>query len=380
MSARAVCYILDVGLHAGGHNGSSNVVIFPGPRGPRFPHAVVIDCGDQAETTLRLLRSLKVKRIEHIFITHNDRDHSGGLLKLVNAFRRRTGLIWFLLDRSSPIPFYPELHRLGREEQAFEGERFLAADDHTARRLFPSANEHGDWPGWSIDLIYPLSVSDVMTPQISSDPNSASAVLLLQCGTGDGRGRILFPGDARAETLKRAQSYFIRNGRMPGPIQSDIIVGPHHGGALRRGSRMGQDLYDALFREHVNCRFAIVSVATENSDGHPHEEHIGALSVASQSVLCTQITRKCCGDPTALLPGVLKPLQGVPQASDAADGRSGIACAGTVVVDVAPSPLVPRRWEEHGRRVDRLRRRALRSGDPLPLCRRRMVPETQPGQ
>ena len=76
-----------------------------------------------------------------------------------------------------------------------------------------------------------------MNPQLKGDPNSASAVLLLQACEGEHRGRILFPGDARVETLRRAQQYFSGSDEEAGLIPCDVLVAPHHGGAVQRGSR-----------------------------------------------------------------------------------------------------------------------------------------------
>jgi hypothetical protein len=370
--AVAVCYIVDVGMQAGGRSGSSSVVIFPQSRKPKCPHAVVVDCGDRSRTTLRLLQDHKISRIDHIFISHNDRDHAGGILDLVNAFRNRVGQVWLLQDRPGPdIGYFPELRRF-KDAGFIKGIRWLQRDEGEVCLLHGEGPiGHDDGAAWSIHLLYPLSVSDVLDPQIMGDPNAGCAVLMLECGEGEGRGRILFPGDARIETLRRAQRSFSSPNQPSRPIRCDVLVAPHHGGAVRRGSRMGREQYETLFREVLNCTFAVVSVATDNRDGHPHEEHILALSSASESVLCTQITHQCCGDPRAHHPGILGPFRGVPQASDAADGSLGIACAGTVVVDIGPFPLEPRRWMDHRRAVDRLHQAASTSNPPVPLCRRR---------
>ena len=331
-----------------------------------------------AETVRRprsvFLQVQKVERIAHVFLSHNDRDHAGGIIDLINAFHHQVGKIWMLQDRPArDISYFPELERL-EKAKAIEGIKWLQRDDKQVYRLYPeeSASQEVDSP-WSIHLLYPLSVSDVINPQIKGDPNTASAVLLLQAGEGEHRGRILFPGDARVETLRRAQQYFSDPDQQARPIPCDVLVAPHHGGAVQKGSRMTREQYESLFREVVHCRFAVVSVATNNRYGHPHEEHIVALSAASESVLCTQITSQCCGDLPSLPTGVLRSVQGLPRASDAPNGTQGIACAGTVVVDIGPFPLEPRRWNDHRREVDRLQERNAGEGRDAPLCRRHTV-------
>ncbi len=367
----AICYIIDVGTQAGGHSGSSNAITFPVARSRKSQHAIVIDCGDRPQTTISLLQVQKVKRIDHVFLSHNDRDHAGGIIDLINAFHHQVGKVWILQDRpAGDISYFPELSRLEKAE-AIEGIKWIQRDDKQVYRLYPeeSASQAVDSP-WSIHLVYPLAVSDVLNPQIKSDPNTASAVLLLQAGEGEHRGRILFPGDARVETLRRAQQYFSGSDEGVRRIPCDVLIAPHHGGAVQRGSRLTREQYESLFREVIQFRFAVVSVATNNRDGHPHEEHIVALSSASEGVLCTQITSQCFPDVRSLHPGVLRSAGGVPRASDASNGTQGVACAGTVVVDIGPFPLEPRRWRDHSREVDRLQHRNAGEGRDGPLCRR----------
>ena len=107
----ATCYIIDVGMQAGGHSGSSNAITFPGARGRKSQRAIVIDCGDRPQkTTIRLLQVQKVKRIDHIFLSHNDRDHAGGIIDLINAFHHQIGKVWMLQDRpAGDISYFPEL-------------------------------------------------------------------------------------------------------------------------------------------------------------------------------------------------------------------------------------------------------------------------------
>jgi beta-lactamase superfamily II metal-dependent hydrolase len=367
----AICYIIDVGMQAGGHSGSSNAITYPGGRGRKSQHAIVIDCGDRPQTMISLLQVQKITRIDHVFLSHNDRDHAGGILDLINAFHHRVGKVWMLQDRpAGDIRYFPELDRL-EKARAIEAIKWIQRDDKQPYRLYPeeNASPEVDSP-WSIHLLYPLAVTDVMNPQIKGDPNTASAVLLLQAGEGDHRGRILFPGDARVETLRGAKKHFSGSGQQSRPIRCDVLIAPHHGGAVQRGSRLTREQYETLFREVVQSQFAVVSVATNNRDGHPHEEHIVALSSACDSVLCTQITSQCCGDVQSHYPSVLRPVRGVPRAPDPPNNDRGVACAGTVVVDIGPFPLEPRRWKDHRWEVDQLHRRNASESREAPLCRR----------
>ena len=141
--------------------------------------------------------------------------------------------------------------------------------------------------GVSLQLLYPLSVEDTMDPQLRDDSNMASAILYLGCAVG----AVLFTGDAQISTLTRARDYFSNSN----PITCHILVVPHHGGKVARG-RPRLDQFRELYTAVIRCDYAVVSVATDNSDNHPLAEHIQALAETGAHVLCTQVTPRCCSD------------------------------------------------------------------------------------
>ena len=99
-------------------------------------------------------------------------------------------------------------------------------------------------------------------------------------------------------------------GRYP-PIFLSV---PHHGGNVADRRRRGESYveYEArvqedltwLYSAGVRCRFAIVSVGTNNQYGHPNAKAISALRSSGAHVLCTQITPQCHDDLEQLRPGV----------------------------------------------------------------------------
>jgi beta-lactamase superfamily II metal-dependent hydrolase len=350
----ATCYLLDVGRHRKGHSGSSNVFLLHGSGTRKWPNAVVIDCGDQSKTTLRLLRKYNVNKILHIIVTHNDEDHCGGLVGVLNAFRSRVGTVWFLQDRPArEMDFYRELKRL-RAERAIDDIRLLQAQrNRTRRTLFRTGTQKATpiQPPVAIDLLYPLCAEDSMDPQLAGDKNLASAVLYAYCGDG----AILFPGDAQTETLQRAKDHF------GATIKCDVLVVPHHGGKTS-STRWTETRLTEFYRSTLSFRFAVVSVATENRDRHPFPEHIQALVSHPSHVMCTQITDQCHADPPSIGEGVLAVDCETPQASERAGEANGVGCAGSVVLTLDGRRIEPLRWKEHLAAVAGL------EGDPL--CRR----------
>lgn len=347
----ATCCFLDVGLQRGGHSGSSNVIFLHSGARRKFPNVIVVDCAQQVETTLRLLDG-RIRRINHIVISHNDDDHCGGLIELVNAYRGRVDYVWFLRDRPArEIRFYPALKRL-RQAKAIKKMRRLGEERENVARYLYRSGQDPEGERLTLQLLYPLTVEEAIDPEYSGDKNAASALVRLQYR----RSSIVFPGDAQIETLRRARDHFGKSD----PITCSVLVVPHHGGKLAPRRPALEELQD-LYTNVIRCDFAVVSVASDNADGHPFPEHIEALTKSGATVLCTEITHQCCVDLAEVEHGIIPAQAGIPQASDRNAGAAGIACAGTIVADIADTPLEPRRLEQHQNAVDAI--------DGKPLCR-----------
>src|SRR5262245_16581838 len=206
----ATCFFVDLGRQHGGHSGSSNVILLPPPGRRKWPHALVIDCGDRFAPTADLLRRHQVACIEHFIITHNDADHCAGLLPLLEEFPEafRSCCVWFLQDRRPEhIPFLSELDRLCTEGEIGSAEQLQTERNATPRTLFapPAAKPSG--PSLLLEVFYPTFLDNLRTQKVK-DRNAASAILRLSYG--DARA-ILFPGDGQIKTLERARDYFVRH-------------------------------------------------------------------------------------------------------------------------------------------------------------------------
>jgi len=356
----AECYFLDVG------QGAAQVVDLGDGS------AIVIDCGRSYPVLGDLLhRRLDIQRIAALVMTHNHEDHVGGVPGLVAQFRKSIDAIYFLQDRPAgelrKIRFF-DLLRAEYRRGNIPAPCTLVRNDRS-RWL------HGDndQPAEAIrlELLFPDVIQNIQA-QAAGNPNSSSAVLLLQCG---GK-RVLFPGDLGINGWRSIGE------QRSEPIQCDVLAVPHHGGQIVRHANEGEscdDLheavrpkYDWLYREVVSTRFAVISVGTSNpfSDKHPIPPHVGALRDAGVRIACTQLTDRCCGDVESLRPGVLTPRKwpgrSEPRAVTTPSGESrDVACAGTVLVQIGPDELRFESWEQHQAAIDR----KLAAPMGCPLCR-----------
>jgi beta-lactamase superfamily II metal-dependent hydrolase len=338
-------YFLDVG------QGTSNVILVGGRR------AIVIDTGRRAADLRLLLNHLHVSEIPCLILSHLDKDHVGGAPEVLTQYRG-------CIDRVC----YPNDHRV--QQTAFWDKLWAEIQDgHLAPdRLVRLEYEDRPKTLWrSTKLAAELKLfsptfGENQAAIAGRDANRTSGVLVLKVGDR----HLVFPGDS---SLAQWQAIRQRRGAALG---CDVLAIPHHAGMIWPAHWADPQIRGAmswLYTEAVRPRFAVVSVGTSNTDGHPRPEVVQTLRALGVNVLCTQITRQCCDDLEGLRPGVLVPT--LPGRSKAApvftssDNSRDLACAGTVMAEVSPTDVVIRRVGQHRAAVDRL----ARAAGGHPLCR-----------
>ncbi len=360
-----VCHFLDVG------QGTSNIIYLGDGC------AVVIDCGASSRAPLQFLNRY-VTAIEALVISHNDRDHQSGAVDILLNFRGRVKDLYFLEDR----PF----DRIGLFALS---EKLLAEREIRIRRLERSHDPHilfGDSrSGTTLEILYPEWMDNYRARR-AKRPNATSGVIALFCG----HRVCLFPGDATIVAWRQIHE------RLKGrPIRCDILAVPHHGGVIafdqtprpRKGSADPAPSLTAkrelewLYRHAIQTDYAVISVGTNNTYGHPRQEVVDALrrgtakSIDRPVVLCTQITERCCDSQSLeqIRPAVLRPLfpsnSGAPSQGRGHRNRGGIACAGTIVAEFGEGFVAIKRIANHQQRVDDLQK--LAGGHPM--CRERLT-------
>ena len=334
-------YCVDVG------QGTCNVLVL------RNRRAVVIDCGPRARELLTLLKRCCVEWIERLIISHNDSDHSGGAAALLDAYRSRIGEIWFVQDsRLLTTPFWEKLdeeleHGYLKTDQLV---RLEVDRDNQPRRIFEDSAE-----SLTLKVFAPTHVS-VLRSHKKKAPNSSSGIVVMK---RDSRC-IVFSGDAGAAEWKGV--YEARESK----LVCDLLSVPHHGGKAGKGDDLAW-----MYQEAVSPRYAVISVGTANGHHHPRKDVVCSLVSAGASVMCTQITERCCHNLEAFRregEGKLEAGRSLFQRTASGTGRSQhVACAGTVLVSFRGNRLIIQGLGYHRSRVDLLSSDSALRGHPL--CR-----------
>ena len=192
-------------------------------------HAMLIDCGaDDTGTKLQnYLVKHDVKKLDYLVLTHPDSDHIGGADVIITKFD---------IDKVFMSPF--------------------TKDNNWYADLLNALKYKGySWSTPAVGGDYNLgdaSFTVVAPNRIYDDPNNSSIALVIQYGDT----RFLFTGDASEE----AEADIVSNGLN---ISADVYKLGHH------GSRTAST---EAFLEKVNPKCVVISCATGNEYGHPHEE------------------------------------------------------------------------------------------------------------
>ena len=331
-------YFVDIG------KGTSNLILLGGSR------AIVVDCGKSSGVLLQLLAKFRVEEIVSLVVSHNHDDHVGGAVGILTAYEGRIEKICFLEDGElHQTKFWRKI-----EQQRAAGivtyDNLLRLEcDDTPKMLYQERARK-----LSLKIFSPR-FGDNLQAIGEGNPNATSGVLVLAIEDK----RIVFAGDSTIRQWRR-----IREARGK-PIDCDILSVAHHAGIVWNDPKE----LEWLYKEGILPRHAIISVATSNTDKHPRPEVVQVVSAAGATVLCTQITKRCCDNLEPLRPGVLTPqLPGRSKSTrdltGAANSRN-VACTGTIVAEFAQSELKIHRIAEHQAAVDRL---ATTAGGH-PLCR-----------
>lgn len=335
----ATIYFLDVG------QGTSQVIAFADGC------LVIIDCGQSAEALVMLLRTISFTRIRAVILSHWHDDHVNGTPAMLQNFCSK--IDFFYLPQDQPAvgikanPIYRQIKELA-DKKIFHLERLEYG--HVDRgRIYGSVHSL-DGPQLSVQ--YP-DFGDSIEAQSQKDVNQGSGILVLEYG----RGRVLFPGDAGKKAFKALTK---RLGG--GPIHCNILGAPHHSGKLNTGStgvKGFRNCYHWLYHEIVKAEYVVVSTGTDNTHGHPKQEHLLEAVTQGATVICTQMTPQCHADVKSVKPSLL-PLIHHPAECGL---NSGVGCGGTIVAELNSTGVKIERIREHQGKVNALTQ--IQS----PLCR-----------
>lgn len=232
-------YFLDVG------QGDAAFIIFPCGRN------MLVDAGDARQNNTDIpnfLRTLGVRGIDAVVLSHAHADHAGGLKRILREFPAGVfiepghehttdvylNLLEFVLQEGIPY------------QRASRGDSVEGFKNVEINFLGPPDNFYGG----------------------ESVLNNNSAVMLVTYG----QSAFLFTGDIE----RRAENDIVRI--YGNSIASDVLKVPHHGSA----SSSTPDFISA-----VNPDIAVISSGRDNPFGHPHPSVIERLESSGARVLRT---------------------------------------------------------------------------------------------
>lgn len=207
-------------------------------------HALLYDAGprfnDTADAGNRivapLLRALGVRRLDGLVISHQDSDHSGGALSLLQTVP--VGWLASSLPEQDPIV-------VARRERGAAARRCLAG-------------ERWRWDGVEFSTLHPDDTTYLL-PRIKT--NDLSCVIRVSGASGSA----LLAGDIGA----RAELALVARDRAA--LRSDVLVVPHHGA---RASSTPE------FIAAVRPAVAVYTPGYRNRFGHPRAEVIARYAAA----------------------------------------------------------------------------------------------------
>ncbi len=186
---------------------------------------------------LPALRSNGLGRLDALVLTHEDTDHIGGAVSLLDSLE--VGTLW------TPFPPGHPLHALATRASACLSGR-----------------------SWSWDGVRFEFLSPAAEPQ-SGKRNDSSCVLRIEAG---GRSMLL-----TADLEKSGELSLLERKALP---RSDVLLVPHH------GSRSSSS---ALFVASVAPRWAVISSGYRNRFGHPSAEVLERYGGAGAAIVRTDL-------------------------------------------------------------------------------------------
>ncbi|KJK42376.1 competence protein ComEC [Lentzea aerocolonigenes] len=219
--------------------------------------AVVVDTGPDPGAVDRCLKTLGIKRIPLLVLTHLHADHVQGLPAVLTG--RAVGAV-AVGPLKQPDWAWKEVNKQARS--------------HGVRVVEPKAGERFAWPGLEVEVLGPRR------PPTADDTNTTVNDYSLVLRAITRAGRVLLTGDVELA----GQSALLGER----DLKADVLKVPHH------GSRYSLP----AFLKAAQPRIALVSVGTGNRYGHPSEHVLDLLRAGGAVVLRTDKD----GD-LAVLPG-----------------------------------------------------------------------------
>jgi beta-lactamase superfamily II metal-dependent hydrolase len=226
---------------------------------------ILIDVGPRNSPIIDWLLHNPGIYIDKLVLTHNDADHAGAVIAIIDGAKFRIGHVYFLLDRNRKAKVFAAL--FSTLVAAYERGEIKAL----TRLEAPQTIWEDQALRIKLDVVYPQVHESIP----ASSPNIASAVLQLSVNQ---EVKIVWAADSLIETVA---------GRCAN-VKPDFLVGPHHGAPADRASARAQQWLDS-----IGATTNVLSVGSNNPHDHPQKSYIRKSLAAGSTVLCTQLTPLC---------------------------------------------------------------------------------------
>ncbi|WP_157983988.1 ComEC/Rec2 family competence protein [Nesterenkonia muleiensis] len=223
--------------------------------------AVVVDTGEDPALAAECLDRLGLEQVEILMVTHEHRDHYGGVSGVAEAAEVEHILYsgtagWSVLEAVQEL------------------DEVVLGIPETRAHVGDTAGHHGrypvNWTVWSAADFHanPNNNSLVVQFELWESETSAGAV-----GSANNPLRLLTLGDLEEDVARLlvAQEAI--------PSQSQVVKVSHHGAA-----NGGTEIL-----EHITPSAALIGVGKDNTYGHPADEILGALGEMDASVYRTDL-------------------------------------------------------------------------------------------
>lgn len=206
----------------------------------------LIDFGNQSDFGTELLDDLKalgVNRLDCAILSHYDTDHVGGGSKIIGAIETKYAVLPEQDDRS---------------DNSYDD--FCYALEESKTEIYTAK------PGMVIN-IGDFEITVLAYNRDAKNSNDKSVVVMAKIGTK----KFLFTGDAGAEIEAQMLADNIN-------VDCDVYKAAHHGS---RNSNTEE------FVKAASPKYAVLSVGSSNSYGHPHTEVIDILEKVGAGIYRT---------------------------------------------------------------------------------------------